>query len=75
MTRALLRFIQHRIQQDTSRGVTFEAFCSIVNCWASSGPMEETEAAQDWAMQHTGRTGHDEFKRVYIDHAKVTREE
>ncbi|WP_444545386.1 DUF7848 domain-containing protein [Streptomyces fumanus] len=29
----------------------------------------------DWALRHTGRTGHDLFRRAFTDHAKVTRAE
>ncbi|MFI8365164.1 hypothetical protein ACIGD1_34055 [Streptomyces sp. NPDC085612] len=50
-------------------------FCIAANCEAESGPHAEQEAAQDWALRHTGRTGHNLFRRVFTDHAKVTRAE
>ncbi|WP_455569135.1 DUF7848 domain-containing protein [Streptomyces globosus] len=51
----------------------YEAFCVTAGCDAESGPHDEQEAAQDWALRHTGRTGHDLFRRIVTDHAKVTR--
>ncbi|MGW2269597.1 DUF7848 domain-containing protein [Streptomyces yangpuensis] len=40
-----------------------------------SGPHDEQEAAQAWALRHTGSTGHDLCRRVFTDHAKVSRAE
>ncbi|WP_443735664.1 DUF7848 domain-containing protein [Streptomyces hygroscopicus] len=51
-----------------------EAFCVTVDRDGESGPQDEQEAAQDWALRHTGRTGPDLFRRVVTDHARVTRE-
>ncbi|WP_308435423.1 DUF7848 domain-containing protein, partial [Streptomyces cavourensis] len=59
----------------SSGGITYEAFCVTGGCGAESGPHPEQKAAQDWALRHTGRTGHDLFRRVFTDHAKVTRAE
>ncbi|MFE9779279.1 hypothetical protein ACFYPA_14085 [Streptomyces sp. NPDC005775] len=44
-------------------------------CRAESGPQDAQEAAQDWCLRHTGKTGHDLFRRVFTDHARVTRAE
>ncbi|MET9957499.1 hypothetical protein ABZ128_00120 [Streptomyces sp. NPDC006326] len=54
-------------------GVVYEAFCAAYRCDAESGPHGEHEAAQDWALRHAERTGHELFRRVYTDHARVTR--
>ncbi|WP_456316430.1 DUF7848 domain-containing protein [Streptomyces mirabilis] len=42
-------------------------------CGEQSGLQEEQGTAQDWCLRHTGRTGHDLFRRVVTDHARVTR--
>lgn len=75
MTRAVLRYVPHTIQHEPQGGVIFEAFCTAPDCDEDSGPQDEQTTAQDWAMRHTGRTGHDLFRRVVTDHARVTREE
>ncbi|WP_455770617.1 DUF7848 domain-containing protein [Streptomyces antibioticus] len=75
MTRAVLRFAQHTIRHETARGATFHAFCAAPDCEEDSGPQEKQEPAQDWCLRHTGRTGHDLFRRVVTDHARVFRDE
>ncbi|WP_371632499.1 hypothetical protein OG693_10070 [Streptomyces sp. NBC_01259] len=74
-TRAVYRHVPHTIRHVPEGGVTYEAFCVTAGCDAESGPHDEQEAAQDWALRHTGRTGHDLFRRIVTDHAKVTRAE
>ncbi|WP_455712432.1 DUF7848 domain-containing protein [Streptomyces erythrochromogenes] len=49
-----------------ARGVLPAAEPSRV-CTRRNGP-------QDWALRHAGRTGHGLFRRVFTDHARVTRE-
>ncbi|MFI7348028.1 hypothetical protein ACIBSR_17395 [Streptomyces sp. NPDC049936] len=73
--RAVYRHVTHTIRHALEGGVTYEAFCVAPCCGAESGPHGEQEAVQDWALRHTGRTGHDLFRRVFTDHAKVTRAE
>ncbi|AXI77206.1 DUF7848 domain-containing protein [Peterkaempfera bronchialis] len=73
--RAVYRHVTHTIRHAPEGGITYEAFCTAANCGAESGPLAEQEAAQEWALRHTGRTGHDLFRRVVTDHAKVTRAE
>lgn len=75
MSRAVLRFVPHTIRHVPDGGVTFEAFCAGSGCAETSGPREDQETAQDWCLRHTGRTGHDLFRRVVTDHARVTRDE
>ncbi|KOV63741.1 hypothetical protein [Streptomyces sp. MMG1121] len=75
MSRAVLRFVPHTIRHVPDGGVTFETFCVASGCDGSSGPQEEQDTAQDWCLCHAGRTGHDLFRRVVTDHARVTRNE
>lgn len=73
--RAVYRHIAHTIRHVPEGGITYEAFCVTAGCDAASGPHDEQGAAQDWALRHTGSAGHDLFRRVAIDHARVTRAE
>lgn len=75
MTRAVLRYIEHTIRHVEEGGWIFGAFCTAPDCGEDSGPQDAQETAQDWALAHTGRTGHDLFRRVVTDHARVTRDE
>ncbi|MFJ3927937.1 hypothetical protein [Streptomyces sp. NPDC090022] len=72
-TRATYRFVEHTIRHIADGGVTYETFCVAPGCGEHSTTYEEQTAAQDWALEHTGRTGHDIFRRVFTDHARVTR--
>lgn len=74
-TRAVYRYVPHTIRHAPEGGVTYEAFCVTFGCGEESGPQGEQEAAQDWCLRHTGRTGHELFRRVFTDHARVTRDE
>ncbi|MFI6000785.1 hypothetical protein ACIA98_10220 [Streptomyces sp. NPDC051366] len=71
--RGVFRYAAHTIRHAPEGGTTYEVFCAAYRCGAESGPQDEQEAAQDWALRHTGRTGHDLFRRVFTDHARVTR--
>ena len=75
MSRVVLRYVPHTIRQVPDGEVTFETFCVASGCNETSGPQEEQETAQDWCLRHTGRPGHDLFRRVATDHARVTRDE
>ncbi|MFD4413681.1 hypothetical protein [Streptomyces sp. NPDC058476] len=76
MTRAVLRYVEHTIRHVPEGGWIFELFCVTPDCEEDSGPQDSQEAAQDWALRHTGRNaGHDLFRRVVSDHARVTRDE
>ncbi|MEW1612163.1 MULTISPECIES: hypothetical protein [unclassified Streptomyces] len=72
-TRTVYRFVSHTIRHAPEGGVVYEAFCTAADCGADSGPQGDQEAAQDWALRHAGRTGHDLFRRVVADHGRVTR--
>ncbi|WP_455356858.1 DUF7848 domain-containing protein [Streptomyces sp. SYSU K217416] len=75
MSRTILRFVEHSIRHVPEGGVTYEAFCTAPGCEEESGPQDQQDGAQHWALRHTGRTGHDLFRRVFTDHARVTRAE
>lgn len=75
MARTVMRYVEHTIHHVPEGGIVFEAFCMAVGCDATSGGQEEQEAALDWALRHTGRTGHDLFRREYTDQARVIRHE
>ncbi len=70
-----MRFVPHTIRHEPHSGATFEAFCTTSGCHGTSGPEPAQDTAQDWCLRHTGRTGHDLFRRVVTDHARVTRDE
>ncbi|WP_450373571.1 DUF7848 domain-containing protein [Streptomyces phaeolivaceus] len=70
-----MRFVPHSIRHEPAKPVTFEAACLTDECGEQSGPQGEQEDAQDWCLRHAGRTGHDLFRRVVTDHARVTRDE
>lgn len=73
-TRAVYRFVDHTIRHAPEGGVTYEVFCVAYECGEESGPQDEQNTAQDWALRHTGlNPGHDLFRRVFTDHARVTR--
>ncbi|WEH15236.1 hypothetical protein [Streptomyces sp. VNUA24] len=73
--RAVLRYVNHTIRHAPEGGVTAELFCATYECAESSGPQGDPDDAQDWALRHTGRTGHELFRREFTDHARVTRDE
>ncbi|WP_149831125.1 hypothetical protein [Streptomyces tailanensis] len=75
MSRTVLRYVRHTIRHAPDAEVTFEAFCTTSDCGAESGSQEAQQTAQDWCLRHAGRTGHDLFRRIVTDHARVTREE
>jgi hypothetical protein len=72
---AVYRHVAHTIRHDPEGMVIYEVHCTERGCVAASGPHAVQEAAQDWALRHTGRTGHGLFRRVVTDHVRVTRDE
>ncbi|MER5489359.1 hypothetical protein ABT024_40150 [Streptomyces sp. NPDC002812] len=77
MIRSVMRFVSHTIRHVPEGGVFYEAFCATKpgECNETSGPKGAQDTVQDWCLRHTGRTGHDLFRRVVTDHARVTRNE
>ncbi|MEW1611353.1 MULTISPECIES: hypothetical protein [unclassified Streptomyces] len=73
MTRAVLRYVLHRITEHPDTDVTFEAECR--HCGWSSTASTDTEAVDVECMSHTGRSGHKGFRRVRTSFATVVRAE
>ncbi|QNP65101.1 helix-turn-helix domain-containing protein [Streptomyces genisteinicus] len=71
MPRAVLRYVTHRITQHPDTDVTFEAEC--LRCGWSATPSEDGSAVDIECMGHTGRTGHEGFRRVCTSFALVVR--
>ncbi|MBT2404019.1 MULTISPECIES: hypothetical protein [unclassified Streptomyces] len=61
MTRAVLRYVKHRITQHPGTDVTFEADC--LRCDWQAPASEDGAAVDIECMSHTGRTGHQGFRR------------
>ncbi|MGW3082865.1 DUF7848 domain-containing protein [Streptomyces sp. NPDC001110] len=62
MTRAVLRYVTHRITQHPDTDVTFEAEC--LHCEWTAHPSEDGATVDIECMGHTGRSGHKGFRRV-----------
>ncbi|MGW3691617.1 DUF7848 domain-containing protein [Streptomyces sp. NPDC005125] len=75
MTRSVFRYVDHVITHAPEGGVTAMITCVTFGCDATSGPQDDADVVQDWALAHTGRTGHSLFRREYTDHARVIRGE
>lgn len=70
--RTIMRRLNNTIRHVPESGMTFEIFCVAYQCGEESGGLDDGDAALDWALNHKGRTGHDLFRRVATDHARVT---
>ncbi|MEU3894931.1 hypothetical protein [Streptomyces sp. NPDC045251] len=76
MSRAVYRFVPHTIRHEPAGGIVAESHCMTHGCGESSGPLDNAEGAQDWALKHAGlNPGHDLYRREFSDHARVTRAE
>lgn len=53
-------YLPHTIRHVPEGGVIAEVTC--FKCEGTSGPADRPDVAQDWALAHTGRTGHDLFR-------------
>ncbi|MGW7712704.1 DUF7848 domain-containing protein [Streptomyces chartreusis] len=72
-TRTVLRFVPHTIRHAPDLESSRQAFCTA--CPAASTPSDE-DTVQLWCLGHTGRNPtHDTYRRVFTDHARVTRDE
>lgn len=74
MTRSVYRHVEHTISHVREGGIIWETFCRAEGCGLDSGPQDEQNDAQDWALRHSGMTGHTRFRRVVTDNAEVTRD-
>lgn len=73
--RAVYRRVPHTIRHVPEGGMIHKARCTASGCTAESESQAEQAAAQDWPLRRTEHTGHDLFRRVVTDHARVTRDE
>ncbi|WP_330246119.1 hypothetical protein OHA33_25550 [Streptomyces sp. NBC_00562] len=71
MTRAVLRYVEHRITQYPNTDVTFEAEC--LRCEWQATPSPDGAAVDVECMCHTGRCGHEGFRRICTSFAMVVR--
>ncbi|MFF3879325.1 hypothetical protein [Streptomyces sp. NPDC001978] len=71
MVHTVLRFVEHRITQHPGTDVTFEAEC--LHCDWQATPSPDGAAVDLECMSHTGRSGHQGFRRICTSFAKVTR--
>ncbi|WP_446459148.1 DUF7848 domain-containing protein [Streptomyces parvus] len=71
MTRAVLRYVTHRITQHPDTDVTFEAEC--LHCEWTARPSEDGAAVDIACMGHTGRSGHKGFRRLCTSFAMIVR--
>ncbi|MEV0638524.1 hypothetical protein AB0I77_26995 [Streptomyces sp. NPDC050619] len=74
MTRAVLRYVRHRIIRHPDIEPEHQAKCSACG-WASELSTTDAEAVDLACMQHTGRSGHTQFSRSAAWVAFVVREE
>lgn len=75
MTRSIVRFVKHRITQHPDTDVTFEAECLAYECGWKASPSADGAAVDIECMSHTGRTGHEGFRRLCTSFALVERAE
>ncbi|WP_443059212.1 DUF7848 domain-containing protein [Streptomyces sp. NBC_00435] len=71
MIRSVYRFEDLSIEHVPEGGVIWEVFCAAYQCGQGSGPQDDQEPAQRWALSHSGATSHNLFRRVVTDHADV----
>lgn len=72
--RARYAFAKHTITHLEGTGWAFEARCVTGQCGAASGPLESVEAADMWALQHSGMTRHILFRRTVSELAVVSQD-
>ncbi|WP_452672817.1 DUF7848 domain-containing protein [Streptomyces alboflavus] len=73
MTRSILRYTKHRITQHPDTELTFEAKC--LTCDWEAAPSSDGATVDVECMSHTGRTQHDQFRRLCTSVALVERAE
>ncbi|MFB7180899.1 hypothetical protein ACFCYI_24760 [Streptomyces sp. NPDC056257] len=71
MIRSVYRFEDLSIEHVPEGGVIWETFCAAYQCGQGSGAQDDQDAAQGWALRHSGAAGHNLFRRVVTDHADV----
>jgi hypothetical protein len=71
VTRSILQYVQHRTTKHPDTEVTFEAEC-LKRDWTAT-PSTDGAAVDVQCMGHTGRTGHQGFRRICTSFALVER--
>lgn len=71
--RAIYRFISHTMKPHPSSDVTFEAEC--LRCDWKDLEANGSKVQDEAIMAHTGRTGHDSFRRIVTGFVLVVRNE
>ncbi|AXQ55980.1 DUF7848 domain-containing protein [Streptomyces koyangensis] len=72
--RAVFRFVRHTMRRVEGVAPVCEVFCAEPGCGERSSAGAEAGVVEEWALRHAGRTGHGEYRRVFTDRARVTRE-
>ncbi|WP_406863999.1 hypothetical protein ABZO31_27635 [Streptomyces sp. HUAS MG47] len=75
MTRAVLRYVSHRITAHPDSDPAVSARCLHGDCPWEVHARSSAKAVDVECMQHTGLTGHGIFARTYEDVAVVVRNE
>jgi hypothetical protein len=73
VTRAVLRYVAHRITQHPDTDVTFEAEC--LHCKWKATPSTDRAVVDVECMSHTGRSNHRGFRRICTAFAMAVRDE
>lgn len=75
MTRAVLRYVRHRITRHPDVKPAISARCMHGDCTWTIEKAVTVEAADNACMRHTGRSSHGVFARTFEDVAVVVRDE
>ncbi|TKA13476.1 DUF7848 domain-containing protein [Actinacidiphila oryziradicis] len=73
MDRKTYRYVSHTITAHPNTDVTYEAECLRCNWTDVQG--DDSAPVDIACMEHTGRTGHEGFRRICTSFALVTRSE
>lgn len=75
VTRSVWRFVHWVLRPDADVARRPEFALSCESCADASGTRPTTLEAQDWALRHAGRTGHETFRAVYVCFFRAVRKE
>ncbi|MDX3206101.1 DUF7848 domain-containing protein [Streptomyces scabiei] len=71
----MLKFVSYVTRRDPEGELVWKAVCASGDeeaaCKAASEACTNDEAANDWMLQHTAKTGHRRFQRIFEDYAVV----
>jgi hypothetical protein len=71
--RKVYRYVSHTIKAHPNTDTTYEAQC--LRCEWTDVQGDDSEPVDIACMVHTGRTGHEGFRRIRTSFALVVREE